>query len=130
MMEFASRTHQDHNPTQWRDYLPAFMDQSAMPIRVEKWRVDGEIVYRLVGIMWGGEEVTLSLDVRFNGGAWSAVDVCPPMRDNSSWTTWEYAWRPSATGNHEIQCGIADSSIRTRRLDMGWYNRSVTVDEV
>ncbi|MGH9198098.1 MAG: molybdopterin-dependent oxidoreductase, partial [Acidimicrobiia bacterium] len=58
MREFATRTHQDGIPSLARDFKPATVDQAAMAVRIEKWLVDGKIVYRVVGIMWGGSKPT------------------------------------------------------------------------
>ncbi len=54
MQEFAARTHQQGVPKLARDYRAAAIDQAAMPIRVEKWLVDGRIKYQVVGLLWGG----------------------------------------------------------------------------
>ncbi len=130
MLEFASRTLQDGRPPLARDFLPAAMDQAAMPIRVEKWRVDGQLVYRIVGIMWGGYELTDQLAIRFNGSAPEPVEVCPVQENNDTWTLWSYAWQPPSVGNYAVRMQIDDPSIVTRRLDTGYYERSILVDEV
>lgn len=130
MVEFASRTHQLGVPSFAKDYLPANMDQTAMPVRVEKWSLDGEISYRVVGIMWGGTELTDALEVRFGSSQYEPVDVCPTQTTHHTWTLWSHQWTPEAVGNYEIQCRIADPSIQTRRLDSGFYNRTVYIDEV
>ncbi len=54
MREFASRTMQQGVSELARDYRRAFIEQAAMPIRVEKWLVAGKTKYRVVGIAWGG----------------------------------------------------------------------------
>src|SRR5262249_31474879 len=66
MKEFASRTHQDGVPALARDYLAASMDQAAMPVRVERWRVASGVLYRIVGVMWGGYALTDALELRDN----------------------------------------------------------------
>ena len=104
MKEFASRTHQDGVPELARDYQPASMDQAAMPVRIEKWRVDGEIPYRVVGIMWGGYAVTDALTIRFGPGG---ARRCPSTSARSSgpnrtWTLWSHAWRPAGAGSSAI----------------------------
>jgi len=66
MQEFAARTHQQGVPKLARDYRPAIIDQAAMPIRVEKWFVDGRIKYRVLGILWGGSRLVKALEIRFN----------------------------------------------------------------
>lgn len=126
MLEFASRTHQMGRPGLARDFLPASMDQAAMPVRVEHWRVDDENVFRVVGIMWGGYAPTANLEVRFGfDGDWEPVDVCPPMTSNQPWTLWEHAWRPRGPGMYDIRCRINDAFTPQRRLDIGFYARTI-----
>lgn len=131
MKEFASRTHQDGVPALARDYKAASMDQAAMPVRIEKWRVNGEIVHRVFGVMWGGYEVTDALAIRFNPDEpWVPVDVCPKQATNRTWTTWSHAWSPAHPGSYEIRLAVLDPSIPTRRLDTGFYARTVSLSEV
>ena len=130
MQEFWSRTHQTAPHALARDYAPATMQQSAMPVRIEKWNVNGEIVYKVVGIMWGGAVPTDALAIHFNGGPAEPVDVCPPQNQNLTWTLWSYAWRPDSTGEVYIDMEITDPSIPTNRLDSGFYRRYTFVDEV
>ncbi len=131
MREYASRTHQNGTPQLAKDYKVATMDQSAMPVRVEKWRVDGELLYKVVGIMWGGHEATDALVFSDDGGSTKmAVDVCPTQKQNQTWTLWQYAWKPPKTGNVSISMHIDDSNIPTKRLDNGFYVRVVSIDEV
>jgi DMSO/TMAO reductase YedYZ molybdopterin-dependent catalytic subunit len=126
MIEFASRTHQRGQPRLAKDFLPASMDQAAMPIRIEHYRLDGEDVFRVVGILWGGYAPTEKLEVRFGfDGDWEPVDVCPPMTSNQPWSLWEHAWRPDGPGMYNIRCRIADPFVSQKRLDIGFYDRSV-----
>ena len=128
MIEFASRTHQSGAPALARDFLPATLDAAAMPVRVEKWRVRGAILYRVIGIAWGGAAPVTSLSFD-DGVSRAAVDVCPAPA-SSTWTTWQHAWAPASAGDHPIRMRIDDPSIRTRRLDAGYYERVVRIDEV
>lgn len=131
MMEFASRTHQSGTPALARDYRPAAMDLAAMPIRVEKRRFADGLGYLVVGIMWGGSAPTDALLISFDGGlGWEPVNVCPPQADNETWTLWEHRWRPQATGTALIRLAVADPAVQTRRLDQGYYDRAVAIDEV
>jgi len=131
MQEFASRTHQEGTPALARDYRPASMHQAAMPVRVEKWRTaDGELLYRVIGILWGGQALTDRLQIVAGGIDPVDVDVCPPMTTNQTWTVWQHPWRPPSVGAHPIQLLIDDPAIPTRRLDVGYYRRTVEVDEV
>lgn len=131
MREFASRTHQQGVPALAREYRPATIEQAAMPVRVEKWRRADGIVYRVVGIMWGGARVTDRLSIRFAPGqADEPVSVCPRQSANQTWTVWSHPWRPARAGSHAITLRIDDPSIPTRRLDAGFYRRTIEITEV
>ena len=131
MLEFSTRTHQGGRHLLAKDYIPANMDQAAMPIRIEKWAVGGKITYFIVGVMWGGEKLTKDLLVRFNSN-----DEQIPVQNvlgqsrNQTWGLWSHRWSPVAPGHYDITLKAADSTVRTRRLDIEYYRRSVEVDEV
>ena len=128
MREFASRTHQNGVPTLARNFRPADMHQAAMPTRIERWDVNGNTMYRVIGILWGGYTPTDALEIRFGtNGSWRPVDVCPPMTQNANWTIWSYAWDPTSTGRYSIRLRINDASIPTRRLDSNFYYREVRI---
>lgn len=131
MREFARRTHQDGIPERASDFKPASIDQAAMPVRVEKWLVDGSIRYRVVGIMWGGDRITDTLQIGFGPEeTYVPVRVCPAPATNDTWTLWTYEWKPRAPGYYQILLRVGDRSISTRRLDLYFYIRGVRVDEV
>lgn len=131
MREYASRTHQQGIPALARDYAPAAIDVAAMPVRIEKWRLDGQIAYRVVGILWGGSRPTDRLTIRFNSGEpFLPVDVCPPPETTRTWSVWSHLWRPRTPGRYSIVMGVDDPGVRTRRLDLFFYARQVWVDEV
>ena len=50
MQEFASRTMQNGVPALARCYLPAEIDATAMPVRVEEWNIGDRFVYRVLGL--------------------------------------------------------------------------------
>jgi DMSO/TMAO reductase YedYZ molybdopterin-dependent catalytic subunit len=130
MQEFAARTHQVGVPALAAGYAPAKIQQAAMPVRIEKWSVSGALLYRIVGILWGGDAPTDRLQITFGDGEWHPVEVCPPHVQNATWTLWTYAWRPSQTGTFTISLRVDDPNVPQIRLDSGWYDRVVTVDEV
>ncbi len=127
MLEFAIRTHQTAAHELAADYAPGTMQQAAMPVRIEQWRVDGELIYRIVGILWGGSELTEALAIRFDGGEPIPVELCRPPTTNDTWTLWSYLWRPSEVGEYEITMVIEDPAIPTLRLDAGFYARQVMI---
>jgi DMSO/TMAO reductase YedYZ molybdopterin-dependent catalytic subunit len=131
MIEFSLRTHQRAIPRLARDYEPPEIDLAAMPIRVEKRRVDGKLEYRVVGIVWGGTRPVDRLMIRFRAGdAPTLFTLCPAPRTHQTWSLWSYRWRPAEPGLYSIALSAADRSIRTRRLDVSFYVRRVFIDEV
>jgi DMSO/TMAO reductase YedYZ molybdopterin-dependent catalytic subunit len=130
MIEFAGRTHQVGEPALARDYLPAIIDVAAVALRVEKWRTeDGAAVYRVVGVTWGGPVPADFLRIHL-GDAEQVVEVAPPRPDGRTWSLWETLWSPEQTGEQAIAATVDDPAIRTRRLDTGYYTRTVVIDEV
>jgi DMSO/TMAO reductase YedYZ molybdopterin-dependent catalytic subunit len=131
MREFASRTHQDGVPELARDFRPAAIDLAAMPVRIEKWRgADGKLFYRVVGIMWGGEQPTDQLAISFDDGqSWESLDDCPKPASSDSWSMWSHLFRPRQSGTYPMQLRCLDPSVRTRRLSQGYYVRHVRIDE-
>jgi DMSO/TMAO reductase YedYZ molybdopterin-dependent catalytic subunit len=131
MQEFAERTFQRGRPALAREYAPAAMDHAGMPIRVEKWIVGGRVLYKVVGILWGGRTPTNALAIRFrNGEPYVRVDSCPLPASTTTWTLWSHAWRPASRGRYDIVLKIDDPRISTQRLDVYYYARSVDIDEV
>jgi len=131
MKEFAARTHQDGVPALARDYAPAAMDLAAFPIRIEKWRAGGTLTYRVVGIVWGGNQTTSRLQIRFNASEpFRPFDVCPGPETPLMWSLWSYAWRPPARGRYRIVVKPREATIPSRRLDLYFYVREVWIEEV
>ncbi|MFY9532043.1 MAG: molybdopterin-dependent oxidoreductase [Candidatus Acidiferrales bacterium] len=130
MQEFAKRTHQSGVPSLAKDYRPASIDQAAMPIRIEKWLVDEKIKYCVVGILWGGSRPVNVLEIRFNPEEDYAPVDSFKQTINDPWSFWTHAWTPKKTGTYMIRLRVKDPPVSTRRLDSGYYLRSVEVTEV
>jgi len=131
MREFAARTHQAAGAEIARDFTPAVIDTAAMPIRVEKWLMNGRLAYRITGIVWGGSKPTDALSIRFRSGlGWAKVDDCPLPASTLTWSPWAHTWRPESPGRYQIVLRVDDPSIRTRRLDIFFYVREIEIDEV
>jgi DMSO/TMAO reductase YedYZ molybdopterin-dependent catalytic subunit len=130
MQEFAGRTQQQGVPKLARDYKPATIDQAAMPTRIEKWQVSGRIVYRVMGILWGGSRPVNTLEIRFN----PEEDYVPvenvQQKVNDPWSFWTHTWSPKRPGTYLIRLRIKDAQIATTRLNAGYYLRSVEITEV
>ena len=129
MREYAARTHQRGMPALARDYQPAIIDPAAMPVRIEKWLMGGKVKYKVIGIVWGGPQPANDLLIRFNPEE-PYVPVSHVLPVRSSWGVWTHGWNPARPGTYRIRLRLADASIRTRRLDAGFYVRQVRVDEV
>ena len=130
MREFARRTHQQGAPKLARDFIPATMDQTGMPIRIERWQVEGSLQYRVFGLLWGGDRTSDRFQIRFH----QDEDYLPlenyDHQTNRTWTLFSHAWKPKAPGRYAIQLRLDDPAIRTRRLDRGYYLRQVDITEV
>jgi hypothetical protein len=106
------------------------IDPAAMPVRVEKWLAEGKILYRVVGIVWGGTAPIKTLMIRFNPEEeYVPVDRFTRTK-NDPWTFWTHAWSPKEPGTYSIRLAIKDPGVRTRRLDSGYYVRTVEISEV
>jgi DMSO/TMAO reductase YedYZ molybdopterin-dependent catalytic subunit len=129
MQEYAARTHQRGLPARTSDYQPATIDPAAMPVRIENWLMDGKVQYQVAGIVWGGSQPADKLLIRF-GPEEPYVPVLHVYPASGSWGLWTHVWKPSQPGTYRIRLRLADPSVRTRRLDAGFYVRQVRIDEV
>ena len=130
MKEFASRTMQEGQPGLARDYRPAVIEQAAMPTRVEKWLVQGKIRYRLHGIAWGGSRPAGDLEISFNSGEDFVLVDDFQQTVNDPWSFWTHQWAPKQPGSYSIRLRVKDRSIPSRRLDAGYYVRSVEISVI
>jgi DMSO/TMAO reductase YedYZ molybdopterin-dependent catalytic subunit len=130
MQEFAGRTQQQGVPKVAREYKPAIIEQAAMPLRVEKWLVDGKIVYHVAGILWGGSRPVSGLEIRFNPEeAYVAVESVQ-QNANDPWSFWTHIWNPRQPGSYLIRLRLKDPQIAATRLNAGYYLRSVEITEI
>jgi DMSO/TMAO reductase YedYZ molybdopterin-dependent catalytic subunit len=131
MKEFATRTHQTAVHDLAREYAPAEIQTAATPVRVEKRAGAGGIFYRIVGIVWGGDQPVSRLAIRFNDTqSWVPFDICPPPPTAGIWSLWTYRWKPSAPGVYSIALRVPDDAVPQQRLESGYYIRDVEIDEV
>jgi DMSO/TMAO reductase YedYZ molybdopterin-dependent catalytic subunit len=130
MREYAARTLQKGVPQLAKDFAPASIEQAAMPIRIEKWSVAGKVHYRVVGIAWGGSQPVKVLEIRFNPDEdYVAVDNFHQVA-NHPWTFWTHNWSPKTPGTYFIHLSVKQPAVEARRLDSGYYVRSVAITEV
>jgi DMSO/TMAO reductase YedYZ molybdopterin-dependent catalytic subunit len=131
MAEYAGRTHQKGSPRLAREFEAARIDAAAMPIRVEKWRIAGRVKYRVVGLLWGGMGTVRALGIRFNPEEEFVRVQGLPVPQNAPWTLWWHDWSPAERGTYTIRLAVLEpGGVRTRRLDTGYYARSVEIEEV
>jgi len=130
MLEYAVRTIQRGAPGLAREYQPAVIDQAAMPVRIEKWIIHGTTRYKVVGIVWGGTRPVKTLQIRFKPeDEYVPVDGLHHVT-NDPWSLWTHVWSPTAPGIYTIQLAVKEPSVRTRRLDSGYYARTVEITEI
>ena len=128
MQEFAARTMQQGTPALAREYLPAEIDRAAIPVRVEEWNVGGRLVYRVLGVAWGGKKPTDALSLRMSSELpFERVGLCSPVTTTTTWSWWSHAFESARAGSYEMRLRVDDPTIRTRRLDAGFYARRVTL---
>ncbi len=129
MLEFAGRTHQTGAPALAADFKPATMDQAAMPIRIERWRVEGRVRHRIVGIMWGGYRPSGALTIQIGERDFERVAVCPPQTQNRSFTLWAHPFDAPGSGSYGVRMRIDDASTPQKRLESDFYYREFIVDD-
>ena len=130
MREFAGRTHQQGMPRLAREYAPAVIDPVALPVRIEMWRRDSGLFYRVVGVTWGGRPPTPRPAVRLApGGQFVPVENYAPAA-TATWSLWSHLWQPERPGKYAIDLRFEDPALQTRRMDAGYYRRSVVIPEV
>jgi DMSO/TMAO reductase YedYZ molybdopterin-dependent catalytic subunit len=130
MTEYAGRTQQNGSPRLAKDFLPARIEHAAMPIRVEKLRVDGKLKYRVVGLLWGGNGPVSKLGIRFNPEEEYVPVESLRVPQTTPWTLWSHTWTPAQRGRYTIRLSILEPGEKPKRLDAGYYARSVEIEEV
>jgi len=130
MTEYAGRTHQNGSPRLAKDFLPARIEHAAMPVRVEKLRVNGKLKYRVAGVLWGGSETVAKLGIRFNPEEEYVPVESLRVPQTTPWTLWSHTWAPPERGRYTIRLAILEPSEKPKRLEAGYYARTVEIDEV
>jgi hypothetical protein len=49
---------------------------------------------------------------------------------NDPWSFWSHAWTPKSPGTYMIRLRVTDPPAETKRLNSGYYVRSVEVADV
>jgi DMSO/TMAO reductase YedYZ molybdopterin-dependent catalytic subunit len=129
MQEYAARTMQNGMPRLAKEYQPATIDYAAMPIRIEKWVVNGKTEFHVMGIQWGGSRPVEGLAIQFNPN-----EAYVPVKDfrvsqADTWHFWRYVWMPEKPGRYQIRLRATGPGVAARRLDAGYYMRSVEIGE-
>jgi DMSO/TMAO reductase YedYZ molybdopterin-dependent catalytic subunit len=130
MREYAGRTMQVGVPSLARDYQAAMVDIAAMPTRIEKWLFDGKIRYDVAGIQWGGLGPSQAMEVRFDPEEKFVPVEIIPSSQSKNWCFWRYPWNPPRTGKFTIRLRLTAAKMAARKLDSGYYDRSVEIAEI
>jgi DMSO/TMAO reductase YedYZ molybdopterin-dependent catalytic subunit len=129
MTEYAERTHQNGAPRLAKDFAPARIEPAAMPVRVDKVRENGKVSYRVAGLLWGGSGTVTKLGIRFNPEEEYVRVESLRVPQTTPWTLWSHAWKPAARGRYTIRLAVLEPRVSTKRLDSGYYARTVEIDE-
>lgn len=130
MLEYAGRTMQMGVPSLARDYRHAIVDIAAMPTRIEKYLVGGKIRYRVTGIRWGGWVPSQGMEIRFDPEERFVPVEIIPSSAGDSWCFWSHQWSPPGTGRFTIRLRPNVANISARRLNSGYYDRSVDIVDI
>jgi len=130
MREYASRTMQTGIPLLARDFKPAVIDPAAMPVRVERWLVGGKIRLRVAGLQWGGSLAADGLEIQFNPNEPYLPVTNTQIGSKGCWNFWSQVWTPQKPGKYIIRLRLKARDAVTRRLDSGYYARSVEILEI
>jgi hypothetical protein len=101
-----------------------------MPIRIEKVRDAGRIRYRVVGLLWGGSATVTKLGIRFNPEEEYLPVESLQVPQKTPWTLWSHIWTPTERGRYTIRLAILEPSEHPKRLESGYYARSVEIEEI
>ncbi len=71
-----------------------------------------------------------ALEIRFNPEEDYVRVADFSQTANDPWSFWSHAWTPKTVGTYMIRLRVADPLVETRRLDSGYYVRSVEVTEI
>jgi hypothetical protein len=103
-----------------RDYRPATIDQVAVPVRVEAWKLNGKIEYRVLGITWGGPNRTDKLLIRFlhgNTPKFEPVQFCQSKTSCPAYGIWCHRWQPKRRGGYWVEMRLGDRKVRARKMN-------------
>jgi DMSO/TMAO reductase YedYZ molybdopterin-dependent catalytic subunit len=130
MQEYAGRTGQVGMPALAREYEPALIDYAAIPIRIEKWAVNGKIEFHVTGIQWGGSQKMDGLEIQFNAEESFAPVQGFKISMEGGWNFWRHVWTPQKPGRYLIRLRVKGPGVVARRLNSGYYMRSVEIKEI
>jgi DMSO/TMAO reductase YedYZ molybdopterin-dependent catalytic subunit len=123
MKEFATKTHQKKAFELAREYAPALIQPCAMATRVERWKVNGKEVFRVLGVLWGGPKPVTQL--LLSAGKQEAVRVDLIPGNVNSWRFWSVCLEDPPKGKVKLALQVVDKGVPSRRLKKGWYQRKV-----
>jgi DMSO/TMAO reductase YedYZ molybdopterin-dependent catalytic subunit len=131
MREHAAATFQYGVPKRAKNYVPAYIEPAALPIRVERWVEKRQFVHRVVGLAWSGVALPQRLEMRFRPEEdWQPVAAYQPPSTNRTWYLWSHLWRPEEPGTYTLDVQLDGSRMRTRRISYDTYRRRVEIQRI
>jgi DMSO/TMAO reductase YedYZ molybdopterin-dependent catalytic subunit len=128
MREYAGRTHQAGVPQLAREYRPARMGLSAMPIRLEKRIIGMDASWDMLGLTWGGHAAGEDVEIQTGDLQWKDVQVISRRKDAFGWTVWKHGWKPPGPGIYRVTLRPKNTGTVSPRLQSGYYARDCRID--
>lgn len=128
MRDYAGRTHQEGVPELAREYAPARIGLSALPVRLESFS-DGKD-RRLIGLAWGGVRAEEVLQIQTGDLDWQDTEVLARRGNSWGWSLWSHTWKPRSAGIFQVTLRPKDPATRATRLRSGYYARAIRIDRV
>jgi hypothetical protein len=70
------------------------------------------------------------IEIQFDSSeSFVRAENVPPNPD-TDWGFWTYTWRPARTGKFTIRLRLKAANISARKLNSGYYDRSVDIAEI
>jgi hypothetical protein len=127
---YAGRTHQNGSPRWAKDFLPAKIEHAAMPVRVREIARGRTVALSGGGLLWGGSATVTKLGFdsiqKRTTFQWSRLRV----PQTTPWTVWSHSWAPRERGRYTIRLAVLEPGEHPKRLESGYYARTVEIEEI
>jgi len=109
MTEYAPALGYDGRPPRLaRNFRPATLDRSALPVRIEHWRERRKSWVRIIGAVWGGASPAPELRIRLRpeDGFEKVDDYHPGDVPKTTWSLWSHTVRVKDPGRYRAELEV------------------------